>query len=187
MPFTFKKLSIPEVVLIEPRVFADKRGFFLENYKYSEFADFGIKDNFVQDNHSKSIKGVLRGLHYQKLPKAQAKLVRCISGEFFDVAIDIRKGSPTFGKWVGEILSAKNKKMLYVPIGFAHGFCVLSDYAEISYKSSDEYSPEHEGAICWNDQTINISWSIKDPVVSEKDAQNKSLNEADNNFVYGKL
>ena len=186
MPFTFKKLEIPEVVLIEPKVFADNRGFFLENYKYSEFADFGIKDNFVQDNHSKSIKGVLRGLHYQKLPKAQAKLVRCISGEFFDVAVDVRKGSPTFGKWVGEILSAENKKMLYVPIGFAHGFCVLSDEAEISYKSSDEYSPENEGAITWNDPTINISWSTKSPIVSEKDSQNKSLNEADNNFVYKK-
>ena len=187
MPFTFKKLEIPEVVLIEPKVFADKRGFFLENYKYSEFTDFGIKDNFVQDNHSRSIKGVLRGLHYQKLPKAQAKLVRCISGEFFDVAVDVRKGSPTFGKWVGEILSAENKKMLYIPIGFAHGFCVLSDYAEISYKSSDEYSPESEGAICWNDPTINISWSTENPIVSEKDAQNKTLNEADNNFVYGEL
>ncbi|MEA2097462.1 MAG: dTDP-4-dehydrorhamnose 3,5-epimerase [Patescibacteria group bacterium] len=187
MPFEFKKLEIPEVVLIEPKVFADKRGFFLENYKYSEFANFGIKDNFAQDNHSKSIKGVLRGLHYQKLPKAQAKLVRCISGEFFDVAVDIRKGSPTFGKWVGEVLSAENKKMLYIPVGFAHGFCVLSDYAEISYKSSDEYSPEHEGAICWNDPTINISWSTKNPIVSEKDDQNKSLDEADNNFVYDKL
>ena len=186
MPFTFKKLEIPEVVLIEPKVFTDNRGFFLENYKYSEFADFGIKDNFVQDNHSKSIKGVLRGLHYQKLPKAQAKLVRCISGEFFDVAVDVRKGSPTFGKWVGEILSAENKKELYIPIGFAHGFCVLSDEAEIAYKSSDEYSPENEGAIAWNDPTINISWSTKNPIVSEKDSQNKSLNEADNNFVYKK-
>ena len=186
MPFTFKKLEIPEVVLVEPRVFADNRGFFLENYKYSEFADFGIKDNFVQDNHSKSVKGVLRGLHYQKLPKAQAKLVRCISGEIFDVAVDIRKGSPTFGKWVGEIISEENKKELYIPIGFAHAFCVLSDEAEINYKSSDEYSPESEGEICWNDPTINISWPIKNPIVSEKDGRNKPLNEADNNFIYKK-
>ncbi|MCK4891686.1 MAG: dTDP-4-dehydrorhamnose 3,5-epimerase, partial [Candidatus Pacebacteria bacterium] len=114
MPFTFKKLEIPKVILIEPGVFEDERGFFLENYKYSEFSDFGIKDKFVQDNHSKSVKRVLRGLHFQKLPKAQAKLVRCISGEIFDVAVDIRKGSPTFGKWVGETLSEENKKMLYI-------------------------------------------------------------------------
>ena len=184
MPFKFTKLSIPEVILIEPKIFADNRGFFLENYKYSEFANFGIKDNFVQDNHSKSVKGVLRGLHFQKLPKAQAKLVRCTNGEIFDVAVDIRKGSPTFGKWTGEILSEENKKMLYIPVGFAHGFCVISEEAEINYKSSDEYAPETEGAICWNDPTINISWPVEDPIVSEKDNQNKSLNNADNNFVY---
>jgi dTDP-4-dehydrorhamnose 3,5-epimerase len=184
MPFTFKKLEIPEVILIEPGVFEDERGFFLENYKYSEFSDFGIKDKFVQDNHSKSAKGVLRGLHFQKLPKAQAKLVRCISGEIFDVAVDIRKESPTFGKWVGETLSEENKKMLYIPIGFAHAFCVLSDKAEINYKSSDEYSPESEGAIAWNDPTINIEWPIEDPIVSEKDAKNNLLDEVENNFVY---
>ena len=184
MPFTFKKLSIPVVVLIEPKVFEDNRGFFMENYKYSEFSDFGIKDNFTQDNHSKSVKGVLRGLHFQMLPKAQAKLVRCIKGEIFDVAVDIRKGSPTFGKWVGEILSEENKKMLYIPIGFAHAFCVLSDEAEINYKSSDEYSQENERAIAWNDPTININWPIKNPIVSEKDAKNDSLDEVENNFVY---
>lgn len=184
MPFTFKKLEIPEIVLVEPRVFKDERGFFLENYKYSEFSDFGIKDKFVQDNHSKSVKGVLRGLHFQKFPKAQAKLVRCISGEIFDVAVDIRKGSPTFGKWVGETLSEENKKMLYIPIGFAHAFCVLSNEAEINYKSSDEYSPENEGAIAWNDPTINIEWPIKNPIVSEKDSKNDLLDEVENNFVY---
>lgn len=184
MPFTFQKLAIPEVVLIEPRVFADKRGFFLENYKYSEFAEFGIKDNFAQDNHSKSVKGVLRGLHFQKLPKSQGKLVRCISGEIFDVAVDIRKGSPTFGKWVSAVLSDENKKMLYIPVGFAHGFCVTSAEAEISYKSSDEYAPETESAICWDDPTINIAWPTRSPIVSEKDDQNKSLADADNNFVY---
>ena len=184
MPFTFKKLSIPEVVLIEPKVFEDNRGFFMENYKYSEFSDFGIKDNFTQDNHSKSVKGVLRGLHFQMLPKAQAKLVRCIKGEIFDVAVDIRKGSPTFGKWVGKTLSEENKKMLYIPIGFAHAFCVLSDEAEINYKSSDEYSQENERAIAWNDPTININWPIKNPIVSEKDAKNDSLDEVENNFVY---
>ena len=184
MPCTFKKLSIPEVVLIEPKVFGDKRGFFMENYKYSEFAAFGIKDNFVQDNHSKSAKNVLRGLHFQMLPKAQAKLVRCIKGEIFDVAVDIRKNSPTYGKWVGEILSEENKKEFFLPIGFAHGFCVLSDEAEIVYKSSDEYSPENERAIAWNDPTININWPIKDPIVSEKDAENSLLGEIENNFVF---
>jgi len=156
----------------------------MENYKYSEFADFGIKDKFVQDNHSKSVKNVLRGLHFQMLPKAQAKLVRCVKGEIFDVAVDIRKNSPTYGKWVGEILSEENKKMFFLPVGFAHGFCVLSDEAEIIYKSSDEYSPENERAIAWNDPTININWPIKNPIVSEKDAENDLLREVENNFVY---
>lgn len=187
MPFTFKKLEIPEVILIKPKVFKDERGFFMENYKYSEFADFGIKDNFMQDNHSKSVKNVLRGLHFQKLPKSQAKLVRCTNGEIFDVAVDIRKESPTFGKWVGEVLSEENKKMLYIPIGFAHGFCVLSKEAEINYKSSNEYSPENEGAITWNDSTINIKWPIENPIISEKDRINKSLEEANNNFVYNEM
>ena len=184
MPFTFKKLEIPEVILIEPRVFEDERGFFMESYKYSEFADFGIKDKFVQDGHSKSARNVLRGLHFQTLPKAQAKLVRCIKGEIFDAAVDIRKGSPTFGKWVGEILSEENKKELFIPAGFAHGFCALSAEAEIIYKSSDEYSPENERAIAWNDPTININWPIKNPIVSEKDAENGLLEEVENNFVY---
>ena len=156
----------------------------MENYKYSEFADFGIKDRFVQDNHSRSVKNVLRGLHFQMLPKAQAKLVRCIKGEIFDVAVDIRKGSPTYGKWAGEILSEENKKELFLPIGFAHGFCVLSDEAEIIYKSSDEYSPENERAIAWNDPIINIDWPIQNPIVSEKDTENGLLEEVENNFVY---
>jgi len=187
MPCTFKKLEIPEVVLIEPKVFGDERGFFMENYKYSEFAGFGIKDKFVQDNHSKSAKNVLRGLHFQTLPKTQAKLVRCIKGEIFDVAVDIRKGSPTYGKWVGEILSEENKKELFIPAGFAHGFCALTEGAEIIYKSSDEYSPENERAIAWDDPTINISWSIDNPIVSEKDGENKLLEEVENNFVYGEI
>ncbi|MEA1937211.1 MAG: dTDP-4-dehydrorhamnose 3,5-epimerase [Patescibacteria group bacterium] len=186
MPFVFKKLSIPEVVLIEPKIFEDQRGFFMESYKYSEFAAFGIKDEFVQDNHSKSVKNVLRGLHFQMLPKAQAKLVRCISGEIFDVAVDIRKNSPAYGKWVGEILSEENKKELFLPVGFAHGFCVLSAEAEIVYKSSDEYSPERERAIIWNDPTININWPIKNPIVSEKDDASNFLKEVENNFVYRK-
>jgi len=161
MPFTFTRLAIPDVVLIEPRVFPDERGFFMESYKYSEFAAFGIKEHFVQDNHSRSKKGVLRGLHYQRPPKAQGKLVRVVVGEIFDVGVDIRlaraiekdgsiaraKGSPTYGKWVGERLSAENKRMLYIPPGFAHGFCVLSEEAEVLYKTTEEYAPEYDAGI----------------------------------------
>ncbi len=143
----------------------------MESYKQSEFAKFGIKERFVQENHSQSKKYVLRGLHFQKSPKAQAKLVRCISGKIFDVAVDIRKNSPTYGKWVSAILSEQNKKEIFIPQGFAHGFCVLSKQAEIIYKTSDEYSPEHEQGIIWNDPEINIKWPIKKPVISAKDSQ----------------
>jgi len=171
MLFTFQRLKIPEVILIKPKIFKDKRGFFMESYQYSKFADIGVKEHFKQDNHSKSKKGVLRGLHYQTKPKAQAKIVRCIRGKIFDVAVDIRKKSPTYGKWVGVILSEKNKKQLYIPSSFAHGFCVLSEQTEIIYKSSNEYSPKHERGIIWNDSTINIKWPIKKPIVSEKDSK----------------
>lgn len=184
MPFTFKKLEIPEVILIEPRVFEDERGFFMETYKYFEFSKFGIKERFLQDSHSKSKKSVLRGLHYQINPKAQSKIVRCVHGEIFDVVVDIRKGSPTFGKWVGEILSFENKKQIYMPVGFAHGFCVLTGEAEIVYKASNEYSPELDRGIIWNDPAININWPIKNPAVSDKDSQNPILAKAENNFVY---
>jgi len=170
MPFTFTRLAIPDVILIEPTVFPDERGFFIESYKYSEFAAFGIKEHFVQDNHSRSVKGVLRGLHYQRQPKAQGKLVRVVVGEIFDVGVDIRKGSPTYGKWVGEVLSAENKRMLYIPPGFAHGFCVLSEVAEVLYKTTTEYSPEHDAGIIWNDPEIGIEWPIEHPILSEKDA-----------------
>ncbi len=170
MPFDFKKLSIPDVILVIPKVFNDDRGFFLEGYKKSEFIKNGILTEFNQDNHSKSTKGVLRGLHYQAFPKAQAKLVRCVRGEIFDVAVDIRKNSPTFGKWVGEKLSEENKHMLYIPEGFAHGFRVLSDVAELMYKASNEYSKEHDRGILWNDPDININWGIDfEPILSEKD------------------
>jgi len=185
MPCEFKKLEIPEVILIIPKVFEDERGFFLESYKQSEFITNGIIENFVQDNHSKSTRGVLRGLHYQKHPKAQGKLIRCTNGEVFDVAVDIRKNSPTFGKWEGELLSAENKKMLYIPAGFAHGFLVLSDVAEIIYKSTDEYSPKNDRGIFWNDPEINIKWKIDNPVVSEKDQEQPLLKDADINFIYG--
>ena len=170
MPFEFIKLDVKDVQLIVPKVFNDERGFFLETFKESEFIENGITDDFRQDNHSKSTKGVLRGLHYQMQPKAQAKIVRCIKGKIFDVAVDIRKTSPTFSKWAGEILSEENKHMLYIPEGFAHGFVVLSDTAEILYKASNEYSKEHDRGIFWNDPDININWNIDfEPILSEKD------------------
>jgi len=169
MSFDFKKLDIPDLILIEPKIFDDERGYFLEIYKESEFSANGINTKFVQDYFSHSIHGVLRGLHYQRKPKEQAKLVSVISGEIFDVAVDIRKDSPTFGKWVSEILSEKNHKMLYIPEGFAHGFCTLSDTANVLYKVTNEYSPESEQGIIWNDPNISISWPIQNPIVSEKD------------------
>lgn len=170
MPFEFKRLAIPDVILVIPKVFDDERGFFLESYKKSEFAKNGINTEFNQDNHSKSAKGVLRGLHYQLVPKAQAKLVRCPNGAIFDVAVDIRKNSPYFGRWVGEKLTAENKHMLYIPEGFAHGFVVLSETAELLYKASNEYSKEHDRGILWNDPDININWGIDfEPILSEKD------------------
>lgn len=178
MPFSFKKLKIEDVILVTPKVFGDSRGFFMESYQKSAFEQNGIKDNFSQDNHSKSSKGVLRGLHYQKNPKAQAKLVRCSRGKILDVAVDIRKNSPTFGKWIGEILSEENKNMLYIPAGFAHGFVVLSDEAELLYKASNEYSPENDRGIRWNDPDINIEWGIDfEPLISEKDSKQPFLKD----------
>lgn len=184
MPFDFVKLSIPEVILIKPRVFPDFRGFFMETYKYSDFAMAGIKEHFVQDNFSKSAYSVLRGLHFQKTPKAQGKLVQCFIGKIFDVVVDIRKGSPTYAKWIGGELSETEGSMLYIPPGFAHGFVVLSNVAEVIYKCTDEYSPEHEKGIIWNDPTIRINWSVKEPILSDKDKQLPYLTEADNNYCY---
>lgn len=184
MPFKFTKLEIPEVILIEPQVFCDERGYFFESYKYSEFAENGINVNFVQDNHSYSKKGVIRGLHYQNPPKAQGKLIKVIVGEVFDVAVDIRKGSPNYGKWVAVVLSAHNKKMLYIPPGFAHGFCALSDVAEVLYKCTNEYAPECEAGIRWNDPQINIKWPISNPILSKKDSFLPFLKDAENRFVY---
>lgn len=178
MPFEFEKTQLPDVILVKPKIFGDARGFFMETYKKTEFAKNGIDIEFVQDNHSKSTKGVLRGLHYQKEPKAQAKLVRCPYGKVFDVAVDIRKNSPYFGKWTGAILSSENKHMLYIPEGFAHGFVVLSDEAELFYKASNEYSPENDRGIKWNDPDINIDWGIDfKPLVSEKDDRQPLLKE----------
>ena len=152
-------LRIPDVVLLEPKIFGDERGYFFESFNQTEFNQaIGYEVQFVQDNHSKSQKGVLRGLHYQIAPKAQGKLVRVVQGEVFDVAVDIRKDSPTFGQWVGEILSAENKRQLWIPEGFAHGFITLSDTAEFLYKTTDFYAPEYEACIAWNDKNIGINW-----------------------------
>jgi len=172
-------LSIPDVLLIEPQVFGDDRGFFFESFNQEKFEDvIGKKVNFVQDNHSKSVKGVLRGLHYQLPPKAQGKLVRVIQGEVFDVAVDIRKSSPTFGKWVGEILSADNKKQMWIPEGFAHGFLTLSDTAEFLYKVTDFYSKEYEYSIKWDDETMGINWLSEVVFLSPKDEVAQSIKEA---------
>jgi|SRR5208283_1431653 len=184
MPFTFKELSLPGVVLVTPQVFGDDRGFFVELYKRSEFSNAGITEYFVQDNCSRSSQYVLRGLHYQMDPAAQGKLVRCLKGRIFDVGVDIRKGSPTFGQWAGVDLSEENKQMLYIPPAFAHGFIVLSDMAEIMYKCTREYSPEHDRGILWNDPDINIDWRVRDPMLSEKDKALPLLKDADINFDY---
>ena len=172
-------LAIPDVLLIEPQVFGDDRGFFFESFNQNKFeAALGHKINFVQDNHSKSVKGVLRGLHYQLPPKAQSKLVRAIQGEVFDVAVDVRHSSPTFGKWVGEILTGQNKKQLWIPEGFAHGFLTLSDTAEFLYKTTDFYSKDHEQVIIWNDETIGIEWPSDKPSLSDKDLKAVLFNKA---------
>ena len=170
MPFEFERQDIKDVVLIRPKVFGDSRGFFLESYKKSDFVAAGIKEEFNQDNHSKSTKGVLRGLHYQAAPYGQAKIVRCARGRIYDVAVDIRPNSPTFGKFVKVELSEENKQMLYIPVGFAHGFIVLSDEAELLYKASGEYNPEADRGVLWSDPDINIDWNIDfEPLLSEKD------------------
>lgn len=185
MPFQFRRLEIPEVVLIDPRVFPDSRGFFMETYKSSEFEANGIPDRFIQDNYSHSVKGTLRGLHYQKHPRTQAKLVMAFQGEIFDVAVDIRKNSPTCGRWVGEILSSNNHRMLWIPSGFAHGFCVLSDEADVLYKvAGGEYAPELERGIVWNDPQIGIQWPVATPLLAEKDAILPPLEEAGHDFMY---
>lgn len=184
MPFQFTRLDIPDVLLIEPRTFKDQRGFFMETYKRSEFAANGISGEFVQSNYSHSTRGTLRGLHYQKHPQAQAKLVMAPRGEVFDVAVDIRKGSPTYGRWVSAVLSDENFHMLYIPEGFAHGFCVLSDEADFVYQVTAEYAPELDRGIVWNDPAIGIQWPISEPMLSSKDAQLPLLQEADIDFVF---
>jgi dTDP-4-dehydrorhamnose 3,5-epimerase len=174
-------LQIPDVVLFEPKVFGDERGFFFESYNQKIFEEAtGLSPDFVQDNHSRSTKGVLRGLHYQLPPMAQGKLVRVVQGEVFDVAVDIRKSSPTFGKWVGEILSAENKKQLWIPEGFAHGFVTLSDTADFLYKTTSHYSPDLERCIIWNDPDIAIFWGGDSaPILAQKDEMAPTLSRAE--------
>ena len=171
--------SIPEVVLIEPRVFGDGRGFFYESWNRRSLAEQGLDIDFVQDNHSRSQKGVLRGLHYQ-IQHPQGKLVRAVVGAVFDVAVDLRRSSPTFGQWVGFELSAENKRMAWIPPGFAHGFYVLSEVAEFLYKTTDYWYPEHERTLAWNDPTLAIDWPLDgEPLVSEKDAIGALLQQAE--------
>ena len=184
MPFQFHPLAIPDVILVEPQRFGDSRGFFMETYQFETFAANGITPRFVQDNHSRSARGVLRGLHYQKEPVAQGKLLKVVIGEIFDVAVDIRRGSPTFGQWVGEILSAENGRLLYVPPGFAHGFCVLSETADLIYKTTNYYHPESEKGILWNDPQIGVAWPIVEPLLSARDQSLPTLAEADFNFQF---
>jgi len=171
MPFDFKRLEIPEVLLITPRVWTDRRGSFIETYKHSEVAAAGAGEIFVQENHSSSVRGVLRGLHFQRPPHAQTKLVRVISGQIFDVAVDLRPDSATKGKWVGVVLSAEDKTLMYVPGWCAHGFCVLSERADVLYHTSAEYSAEHESGFMWNDPSLGIAWPVTDPIVSDRDKQ----------------
>ena len=183
MPFQFERLAIPDLILITPQMSEDERGFFMETYKQSDFAPILASACFIQENHSLSIKGVLRGLHYQKKPHEQGKLVRVVAGEVFDVGLDIRHGSPTYEEWVGVRLSATNRRMLFLPPGFAHGFCVLSAKAEVVYLTTSEYAPEYERGVLWNDPAVGIEWPVGAPLVSSRDASLPILEAADNNFV----
>lgn len=172
--------AIPDVLIVEPRVFGDERGFFYESFNTRKFKELtGLEPNFVQDNHSRSVKNTLRGLHYQ-IKQPQGKLVRVVSGAVFDVAVDIRKASPTFGRWVGQILSAENRQQLWIPVGFSHGFLVLSDYAELLYKATDYWAPEHERSMAWNDPDLGIAWPLAgEPILAVKDRSGWRLAEAD--------
>ena len=184
MSFRFQRLEIPDIVLITPRALEDDRGCFLEMYKRSEFEAHGVPDTFVQDNYSISGRGVLRGLHYQTLPKAQGKLVMVLGGEIYDVAVDIREGSPWCCKWIATRLSVQGRSMLYIPVGFAHGFCVLSDEAQVLYKATEEYAPECERGVRWNDPSLGIPWPVERPLISGKDARLPPLPQANYDFKY---
>lgn len=178
MSFEFEPQRIKDVILIKPKVFTDNRGFFMETYKKSDFINAGITEEFTQDNHSKSTRGVLRGLHYQAEPYAQSKLVRCSKGRIYDVTVDIRPGSETFGQYVKAELSEENRHILYIPKGFAHGFAALTDEVEIIYKTGGEYAPQADRGILWCDKDINIDWNIDfEPILSEKDKKQPTLRE----------
>jgi len=184
VPFRFEKLEISGLILVKATVFPDDRGFFAEAYKHSEFAANGVPEHFVQDNLAQSRRGTLRGLHYQLEPQAQGKLVSVLSGEVYDVAVDIRHDSPTYGQWYGVSLRQGDHRMLYVPPGFAHGYCVTSDEATLAYKMTAEYAPERERGILWNDPAVSVEWPIADPRLSDRDADLPLLAEAENNFRY---
>lgn len=181
---TFEQTTLPGATLITPAVFGDSRGFFLESYSRREFAKHGIDTEFVQDNHSRSVRGVLRGLHFQTPPHAQAKLVRCVRGEIWDVIVDIRIGSPTYGAWEGFTLSEENKRMLFVPRGFAHGFITVSDIAEVVYKADNYYAPLSEGGVAWNDPVLNVRWPLTQPSLSSKDTLLGPLCDLRSPFTY---
>jgi len=184
MPFEIESLSIPGLKLFKPRIFEDDRGLFLELYKYSDFCLAGIPEQFVQGNYSKSVKGVLRGLHYQKGRMAQGKLVFCVKGMIYDTVVDLRKGSPSYGKWVSVDLTDENKHLLYVPPGLAHGFQVISETAEVMYKCTQEYSPADDRGIIWNDPDLRIPWPVPDAILSGKDMSHPRLRDADHEFVF---
>ncbi len=186
--FIFSKTDIPSVLVIEAKAFHDSRGFFRETYNKKQFEENGFKEKFVQDNHSQSSKGVLRGLHYQIKPSPMGKLVSCLKGKIFDVGVDIRKGSPTFGKWYGEILSGDNMKMIYFPPGFAHGFLCLADDSHVYYKCTGMYSPENERAMIWNDPEVGIKWPLDEVggkvILSEKDQKHPLLKQIETNYTF---
>jgi len=185
MPFTFTPGDLPGILIVTPRIFSDDRGFFLESYRRSELAEAGIEQPFVQENFSKSAQGVLRGLHYQLEPAAQGKLVSAITGSVFDVAVDLRRASPSFGRWTGLILSEADRRMLWIPRGFAHGFLALSDPAVVLYRlSGAEYAPDLERGIIWNDPDLGIDWPVSEPILSPKDARHPPLATAEFNFPF---
>src|SRR5688572_30232877 len=169
MPFSFLQTALPGVLIIEPRVFSDDRGFFMECYKKSEFAAAGLDADFVQENHSRSVQGTLRGLHLQRAPKAQGKLIRVVEGEIFDVVADIRPDSPDYGSWISVALSSDNRRSVFIPAGYAHGFCVVSAEAQVIYQTTDEYTPALEWGARWDDPLLAIPWPVSEPLLSERD------------------
>jgi dTDP-4-dehydrorhamnose 3,5-epimerase len=184
MPFTFQSTALVDAIVIDPKSFADDRGMFRETFKIADFADAGLPTRFAQANLSSSRKGVLRGLHFQTDPMAQGKLVSCVAGAIYDVAVDIRHGSPTFGQWIGEELSMANGRMLWIPAGFAHGFCALEDNSALSYSVTEVFSGAHDGGIAWNDPELGIEWPISDPLLSDKDQELPRLADGDPGFQY---